>query len=360
MSERNPVSCTALATARIWQPLVCLSLLAGIGLSVLTLDAAIHNEALGIWLDRKFAEVNGTANFYRRQYVDNEDRALLEELETLDVSRGGVYFFGGSNMMWATCVPDLPSPQRHLVHNFGVGGESSARYVRQYVEFLVNHKNLLQAGADKSLIVFGTCFLNIKPPSDQAGNVFTNMWRRRGLYRYDLEAGIQPVPLSNCVREYVVRKGRYASLVHGCLERFERWMVPKSLRRRKTPQNAELYATDYRQRLGTHWQEDLAAHRRDLQQFADYVKREKMNFVVVLLPLASWHKPLPYPAKYRAMIEEFCTTNGMPLIDYTNLLADDDFVDHIHVNPQGLPKIDSALMDIARKFLREKGVWPGK
>jgi hypothetical protein len=50
----------------------------------------------------------------------------------------------------------------------------------------------------------------------------------------------------------------------------------------------------------------------------------------------------------------------VPLIDYSNLLTDDDFMDHIHVNEQGLPKIDSALMDIARKFLQEKNAWPVK
>ncbi len=352
------MSSTALATARVWQPLVCLSLLGSIGLSVLAMEAALHNEALGIWVDRRFAEANDGANLYRRLYVDNEDRALLDELEALDVSHGGVYFFGGSNMMWATCTPDLPPAQRRLVHNFGVGGESSARYVRQYVEFLVNHKDLLQAGADKSLIVFGTCFLNIKPPRDDTGNVFTNMWRRRGLYQYDFDTGIQPVPMSDVVREYTIRKGRYASLVQGCLERFERGMVPKALRRRRTSQNADVYAADYQHRLGPHWQEDLAAHRTDLQSLADYLKREKTNFVIVLLPLASWHKPLPYPAKYRAMIEEFCTTNHVPLVDCSNLLTDDDFVDHIHVNQKGLPTIDAALMDIARKFLQEKGAWP--
>ena len=72
----------------------------------------------------------------------------------------------------------------------------------------------------------------------------------------------------------------------------------------------------------------------------------------MLLPLASWHQPLPYPPKYRAMIEEFCTTNHVPLNDFSNLLTDDDFFDHIHVNQQGLQKTDAALMDIARKFLK--------
>ena len=81
-------------------------------------------------------------------------------------------------------------------------------------------------------------------------------------------------------------------------------MVPKALRRRNSSKNAEVYAADYERRLGARWQEDLAVHRQDLQQLADYMKRAKLDLVIVLLPLASWHKPLAYPPKYQAMIAE--------------------------------------------------------
>ncbi len=145
MTAMNGTS-EAWKTARLWQPLVCLSLLASIALSVATMEAVLHNEALAARVDREFADANDSANLYRRLYRDNEDRALLCELEELDVSRGGVYFFGGSNMMWATRVPDLPPEERRLVHNLGVGGESSPRFVRHYVDFLVKHKGLLKAG----------------------------------------------------------------------------------------------------------------------------------------------------------------------------------------------------------------------
>ena len=347
-------------TARLWQPLVCLGLLASIALSIVAMEITLRDEGLAVRVDREFAAANDGPNLYRRLYLDNEDRALLSELEELDVSRGGVYFFGGSNMMWATRVPDLPPAQRRLVHNFAVGGESSPRFVRQYVEFLVNHKDLLHAGDDKTLVVYGTCFLNVRPVRDNAGSVFTNMWRRRGLYRYDFETGIEPVPLNDLLRRYIVRKGRYASLVQGCFERFERWMVPKALRRRKTPNDAGSFAADYRRRLGPQWREYLAEHRAELQQLAEYIKRKKMNFAVVLLPLASWHRPLPYPPTYRAMIEDFCKKNGVPLYDLSTIAGDDDFIDHIHMNERGLPKTDAALMEIARNFLQKTEAWPDK
>ena len=94
MTAMNGTS-EAWKTARLWQPLVCLSLLASIALSVATMEAVLHNEALAARVDREFADANDSANLYRRLYRDNEDRALLCELEELDVSRGGVYFFGG-------------------------------------------------------------------------------------------------------------------------------------------------------------------------------------------------------------------------------------------------------------------------
>ena len=95
-------------------------------------------------------------------------------------------------MKWAMCAPDLPPEQRRLVHNFGAG-EGSPYFHRQFTEFLVDHKNLLQAGPEKTLIVYGAGFLNAKPASDSPTTVFSNMWRRHGLYSYDFQKGIEPI-----------------------------------------------------------------------------------------------------------------------------------------------------------------------
>ena len=349
----------ALLTARVWQPIVCLSLLASIGLSALAMEAAVHSEPLGIWMDRKWSELNETSNSYQRQYLDTEDRVVLEEVAGLDPSAGGVYFFGASNMKWAMCVPDLPPEERKLVHDFGAG-EGSPYFHRQFTEYLVRDKNILRAGPEKTLIVYGTSFLNAKPANDSPNTVFSNMWRRYGLYGYDYHQGIEPFSRGTAWDVYALEKARCSSFVQGLIERAGRMAVPKALRRRKTEKDPAVYAADYKSRMGSQWEEGIRQHRHELQQWLDYLRKEKIDFKIVLLPLASWHKPLPYPPKYRAMLEEFCATNHVPLIDYSNLLSDDDFNDHIHVNSQGLPKIDAALMDVARKFLREKRIWPDK
>ena len=84
----------------------------------------------------------------------------------------------------------------------------------------------------------------------------------------------------------------------------------------------------------------------ELQQLADYLKREKINFAIALLPVASWHQRLPYPAEYKAMIEEFCEKNAVQLYDRSTIAGDDDFIDYIHLNQKGLPKSDAAMMEI--------------
>ena len=355
----------ALRTARLWQPLVCLGLLSSIGLSILAIEAAVHGEAFGAWMDREWAKANDTSNEYRRQYLDTEDRVVLQDMADLDTTRGGVQFFGASNMKWSMRVLDLPSNERKLVHNFGAG-EGSPYFNQQFTEFLVEHKNLLQAGPEKTMIVYGTGFINAKPSAESPSTFFPNLWRRYGLYRYDYQTGIEPISHGSWLDAYFLEKARCSSFIQGVIDKAGRMAVPKFLRRRKTEKDAAAFAADYRRRMGPDWERNIDLHRQELQAWFDYVKREKMNFAVVLLPLASWHKQLPYPPKYRAMIEEFCKQNRnadgreVPLYDLSTIAADDDFLDHIHMNTQGLPKTDAALMDIARRFLEKTGVWPGK
>ena len=148
--------------------------------------------------------------------------------------------------------------------------------------------------------------------------------------------------------------------MQGLIDRAGRMAVPRALRRRAIVKDAAAYAASYKNRMGPDWEEGIEQHRRELQDWLDYVRAQGMGFEIVLLPLASWHQGLPYPAKYRAMIEDFCATNHVPLIDESNRLTDDEFLDHIHANTQGLPKIDARSMDVARKFLQEKGAWPDK
>ena len=196
--------------------------------------------------------------------------------------------------------------------------------------------------------------------------LFSNLWRRYGLYSYDHKKGIEPISRGSWLDAYFLEKARCSSFMQGVIDKAGRMAVPKRLRRRKTEKDPAAYAADYQRRMGSDWEENIDLHRQELQGWFDYVKSKNMNFAVVLLPLASWHKPLPYPPKYRAMIEEFCKQNRnadgreVPLYDLSTIAGDDDFGDHIHMNARGLPKTDAALMDIARRFLEKTGAWPNQ
>ncbi len=354
----NAPGAQALDAARRFQPLACLALIAGVALSAAGLERVVHSDALGRRLDAAWTRVNDTANEYSRVFRDTEDRIVLQDLAELDPSKGGVYFFGSSNMKWAMRVPDLPADQRRLVHDFG-GGEGSPYFERQFTQFLVDRKNILGADPGKTLIVYGACFINAKQFPDAPTTVFTNMWRRYGLYRYDARTGIAPRSFGPDWDEYALEKARGSSFVHMLIDRGGRLIVPKSMRRRNTTHDAAVYAADYKARMGPDWQAAMDRHFEELQDWYDYVHARGARFEIVLLPLASWHRPLPYTSRYDAMVRAFCAKNRVPLVDLSALLSDDDFLDHIHANAQGLPKTDAALMSLAKGFLVKTGAWPG-
>jgi hypothetical protein len=322
-----------------------------LGLSMGLVVALVHDREFGIWFDKKWAAYNGGAPAYAGVYLDSEDRLTLEDLPRLDCSGGGVYFFGSSNMKWATRLPDMPEDIRSMVHNCGAA-EGSPYYIRQFVEYLAKHKNLLQAGADKTLVVYGTGLLNMRPGMDDPNQLFNNMWRRHGLYTYDFNGGIEPAEISPWLRPYVLEKARAASFVQALIDRGGRMMVPKALLRRSTSKDQAAYIESYKGRLGKVWRKNLELHRLELQALADYLRAEKIEFAIVLLPLASWHYQMPYTMPYCDMIRDVCKRNPqVRLIDFSHLLSDEEFFDHIHANDQGLDKLNSKLMDIAKGFL---------
>ena len=357
---------TALRTARLWQPLVCFGLLASIGLSVMAIEWAIHSEAFGAdgprvvqgERDRQRiqAAIPGHRGPHRAARSGRSRRFAGRRLFLRRLEHEMVDARAGPAARRAKTRPRLRRRRRVALFPPAIP--------RGY---LVKHKKLLQAGPEKTLIVFGASFINAKAIDDGPTTFFPNLWRRYGLYRYDFGKGIEPVSHGSLLDAYYLEKARCSSFVQGMIDKAGRMAVPRALRRRKTEKDPAAFTADYKRRMGPHWEADIRQHGRELQEWFDYVHGQGMNFAVVLLPLASWHgPPLPYPPKYRAEIAAFCKRNhnpdgqAVPLYDLTSIAGDDDFADHIHMNASGLPKTDAALMEIARKFLKKTGAWPGR
>jgi hypothetical protein len=357
MDDRTEIQASAMATARFWQPLVCGALLATIAVSGLLVDMLANSETFGIWLDRHWAAANDTIILYDRQYLDTEDCVVLDQIPKLDISDGGVYFFGSSNMKWATRTLDLPPDDRRLIHIFA-GAEGSPKFQLQTIDYLVKYKKLLQAGPEKTLIIYGATLLNIRPAVDNPGTMYPNLWRRYGLYDYDLANGIRPRTEGPLAQRYLLEKARCASLIQGLLERGCRLLIPKALRRRNMSRDHKELARVYADRLGARWREYMAEHRRELESFIDYHQQRRINVAIVLLPLASWHRTMPYTTPYRQLVEELCKSHSIPFIDLSNVLADEEFEDHIHAGAQGVDILDPILMKLARTHLRSTGALP--
>ena len=181
-----------------------------------------------------------------------------------------------------------------------------------------------------------------------------------GLYSYDYHQGIEPVSRGPAWDAYALEKARCSSFVQGLIDRGGRLAVPKALRRRKTKKDAAVYAADYKNRMGPAWEDGIRQHRQELQDWLDYLRRGKDRFPDRAPASGQLAPAAALSAQVSGDDREVCAANRVPLIDYSKLLTDDDFDDHIHVNRQGLPKTDAALMEIARKFLQEKNVWPVK
>jgi hypothetical protein len=351
---------SARTTARLWQPLMCGLLLLAILASSLLVHTGANSEALGIWVDERRAAIKETSLVeFARQYLDTEDRLVLDEIPKLDCSDGGVYFFGASNMKWATRTLELPSNERRLIHNLGCG-EGSPAFQLQFFDYLVRHRDLLKAGPEKTLVVYGTSLLNIPPAKDRPGAFFPNLWRRYGLYRYDLATGIHPTAVSPLAEKYYLEKARCSSFVQASMDLFCRSFVPKSLRRRLETKDPAVIAKNYQTRLGSRWQESMAKHKVELEHFVDSIQQRHVKVVIVLLPLASWHQPLPYTSPYAKLVRDLCTAKSVPLVDLTAALADGDFEDHIHANERGVNILDPILMQLARDHLRHVGALPSE
>jgi hypothetical protein len=338
---------------RATQTGVCTLLLAAIGASAGLLLFLVHYEPLGAWMDRQFAAANDTANFYARHFLDVEDRVLIDEIPRLDCSSGGAYFFGASNMKWATKLPELPAEQQRLIHNFAAG-EAQPPYVQQFLQYLIDYKHLLQAGPEKTLIIYGTSFLNSQPLPDPKLAFFNNLWPRYGLYEYHPDTGIRPAQLPAPLERYYREKARITSFVQACMDRSARSVLPKQWRRR-TGRDPAGFPAMYARRMGDDWQAEMKRHGAQLAALADFVHGRGMAMTVVLLPLADWHRKLPYPAEYEKVVDEVCRRKHVPLADLSRLVPTSGFNDHIHLNEAGRDVLEPALLEIARTHLRHCG-----
>jgi hypothetical protein len=326
------------------------------------LDLLARDERLFDWVDsfqkERFRNELRTYR-YTHYFIDAGDRLLLDELPVADYSRGGVYFIGASNLMVASEFRELPSDQAQLIHNYGIASSTHATQF-QLVRFLIEANGLLQAGPQKTFIVFGVSF-------HSAGSLYgpdayvPNLLIRHGLYCYDEAHNMQIAGPTGTRRWLRIEKVRIAGFIRTCGQELTEAFAKHVLRieSKRRVHNPVKYNTHVRDLImGPEW-EDLM--RTEVSQFGralDYLRDRHVRVAVVLLPLGSWDDNLPFRSRYNAAMAEVCGARHVSLYDWSGILDDEKFGDYGHLNPEGTSEMTRRFLDIALPFLRETGALP--
>jgi len=358
---RQAASETPNGDAEKYETRLSILLLIVVVATVLLVDRLALSEALLDAVTRwELARFERDETFFpnRGNFLESEDRLILDEIPKADFSRGGAYFFGSSDLKWSVKTWELPADVRPFVGNFGLGGMNHT-FELQFIRHLVEHEGLLQAGAERNLVVLGVAHTNVFVAQEAERAYFATLWPRHGLYAYDAEQGILPVEMSPLSRFLRVRKARWSGFLGGDINRVTRVVAEKL----GVPISVESSIVDdpealreITRRIHRNWEEELPVQIGELGRLFDYLRRQGVPVAVALLPHRRSLDELPVIHAYRDAVTKLCAASSIPLVDLSHLLDDDDFFDLNHANARGLTRTHEQLMKIVMPHLRAIGV----
>ncbi len=307
------------------------------------------------WDLRRFGNVELFMN--RGAFIDFEDRLILDEIPRADYSKGGAYFFGTSALKWALKTWELPSEQRRFVGNYGIGA-TSHQLQFQWIRFLVEQDELLQAGGAKVQVVLGA-YWSMGTDWSPKG-YFGRLWQRHGLYDYDPTTGIKPVSLGPLQRAIRYAKARCSGFISGNFNRLARFLTTAKggklspTEKLRDPDQIRKYVQKLVDR--PNWQGPLARQMESLSETIDYLKTRQANVIVVLVPTRRPFFEFPLPVAYREQVKALCVRESVDCADLSDLLDEDQFWDINHSNSRGLDKTHKAMMELVLPHLRRHGL----
>lgn len=338
---------------RRYQATCSLALTAVLLGTCLVTDLLARNRDLERWLtarDSALAEKTGSLFLYTGNFIDFEERLMLDELPQADYSRGGVYFFGTSNMKWAFQTWDLPAEQRRSIGNYGIGASNHTTQL-QFIRYLVTYRRFLTAGPN-DLVVIGASF-HLGHRDDLSTSFFGSMLRRQGLYKITKDDQIVPAPISALERWLRTEKARSGGFIWHLGRLAKSWAVTFLGRRDRLPHNQAKYRQAWRNFMGPRWRQNVDA---EVDRFRDtvlFLRSRGAKVKVILLPQGTWMDELPFKAYYEAKIRAECRATETPLQDLSRAIADEDFVDSNHLTVEGQRKFRNLIMDEILDHLRK-------
>lgn len=322
--------------------------------TVLPVSFAARSKNFTAWIAREdeayYRKTRGLHASFSGYLVRYPDHFVYDELPAADFSRGGVYLTGPSNMGLGTKLWELPPEQEAFIHNCGLDANTHSGEFAT-LRYMIEQRGMLAAGGSKSLVVIGACYHSAGgigsdrelPPS------FRSAWNSHGFYQCNRAGGIVPREVSPLAKFIHGEKLRMAA----CLSRLMRWARHKVLSPKQRVHDMAMYVRNREQFMGPGWRDKVADQTGVFARMLDYLRGHGVQVLVVLPPMGSWEKEMPYAAHYNTEITAICAQKGVPVKDWTALVSDEEFWDSSHMNLEGVEKFQAALLnEVALPFMR--------
>lgn len=349
----GPQRAAQLRAARL-QSLAVLTVFTAVGALCTAAEIAAHDPELVRRIEearRESSRKSGWPYYNRGFFRDWGERVLLEEMPGADYSRGGVYVMGTSTVVYATEFWRLPAEQRSRIHNYGFESSDHTRQF-QVLRLLVERQNLLEAGGEKTLVIFGPSIYGITP-EEGLKTYSEKLVTRQGLYRFNSVGDIEPVPVSPVSRLISVEKARITGVL---LELLAGWPLRIAKDRfsigRFRRLDCDWHQRIVHMRMSPQWESKMNAQLAEFDRMLDYLRIRNVMVVVVLWPVCPCDGDLPYVSAYNQEISNLCRAKEVRLLDWTGMLEEDDFADYIHTSVGGAEKVNQAVMELAGPFLQ--------
>jgi hypothetical protein len=316
--------------------------LTGIGIVALARFTPVFAEHV----ERERAKLEATNGLYYfdESYRDEGDYVLVGQLMHDDYSRGGVYFLGSSEMNVALMPWALTPGERRLIHNYSIGDTRHSEN-RHYVRMLMEDNNLLEAGGENTTVILGLTFQQAR--IKEGGMYVRDLFRRHGLYTYDRAEGITRVEMPRFERDYILARDE--------ANRFLRIVLHSPSRVRLEPDTRAFMYEHMNGVMAGDWRAIMRDEVADLTATIDYLQARGVRVWALYPPMGSWQDEMPYLATYREMVDPILAARNVRLVDYGDLLPDEEFMDALHARYAGTVKFHREIHALALEALEEMG-----
>ena len=304
------------------------------------LDIAANSPRVAHWFDQRGsikARALNRAFVNQGVFGDAFNGLLLVDAPETDFSAGGVYFFGSSNLLFVAQFNDLPPEQRKVIHNFGFP-EANPTQIFQLIRYVDQAHGLLSRAPERTHIVLGLSENDLL--SDTKGMSFLGSGLHdTGVFTYDPVQGIAPAPMSSWKRALTIRKLRWYDLV----QQFKR------LGERRPPAQTDVpgFRLELKRFIGTAAPDATTRETAELGRLFDYLKARNVSVSVVRLPKGSWAEGSVLDEAFTRDIPPLCASRGVPILDLSHFLRDDEFMDARHPTFRGAQRERDELVKFA-------------